>query len=304
MSSALETKILEPDTGSTHTGGEKTVFAIGDVHGHLLRFVRLLEQEGLIGPCPGCDGMGRVDIVEPSGEVIECPECEGTCMVRARHDVEIIMLGDVGHFGYGGSPTGDMITYEYAERFADLILWGNHDRAVFSPRHIFSGYERPRPETANKMVELQKKGKMALAADRHGYLLTHAGLHAAFKYNKVEDRLKSDPNAFAEWINGISDPLADVDEGEFDKVGVVDSVYHRRGGSSQAGGILWRDFEEKLYDGFRQVFGHSASREHKVRRSKTGYGICIDIGGKKEAGADNCLAGIYLPSEKVVRVDL
>lgn len=276
-----KTDHIETETTEDLSHGERKAFVIGDFHGHVNRFEELLLQEGLL-------------VVDPDGPF---------GFRRAREDeVEIICLGDVGHFGHGGSPTGDKLSYRIADEFADLLLWGNHDRAVFEPWHAFSGFQMPEPEVVEHMMALTKAGRLQLAAARHGFLLTHAGLHASFKYNDVSEDLKTDPEAFAEWINVISDPDAEVPDSN--RHATRDAISQRRGGRSKAGGILWRDYEEKLFGGFPQVFGHSASSKHKVRHSNTGTGTCIDIGGKGDRPGDECLAGMYLPDRKVVRVDL
>jgi hypothetical protein len=165
------------------------------------------------------------------------------------------------------------------------------------------------------------EGRLQVALEAHGFLITHAGLAAAFKQQKVDEKLKTDLTAFVEWIND-QDELGlgkdDAFAADTQALGIINAISYRRGGMGSVGGILWRDIEEGLYDGFRQIFGHSADhKEHKVRyvtkgthtrkppEAKWDGSYCIDIGGK--GGSDpkaNCLAGIWLPSEKVVRVDL
>jgi len=98
---------------------------------------------------------------------------------------------------------------------------------------------------------------------------------------------------------------------------VRDAIAIKRGGHAHAGGILWRDIEEKLYPEFRQVFGHSA--DHKYREVRycnqwgysrleipeyAGQSYCIDVGGPDKWPGAKCLAGIWLPEERIVRVDL
>lgn len=247
---------------------DKDVFVIGDVHGHLDRLEALLLKAG-------------------------CNE----------KDCYVVQLGDLGHFGgRHGSPTGDLLCWQmFRDGGLDYVLWGNHDRAVVDPRHHFGGYEAPKgPEIKHIMKLMAAEGRLLLAIEAHGWLLTHAGLHAQFKYNTVPFD-KTDVGAIADWIN-----LHPVDEDPEDRTltAVVNAIGGKRGGWSPYGGILWRDISEKLF-GVPQVFGHSASYKRKIRGQAKDW-WCIDIGGKggREDPKGNCLAGIWLPSQEVVRVDL
>jgi hypothetical protein len=139
-----------------------------------------------------------------------------------------------------------------------------------------------------------------------------------FEKQNVPDIYKTDPVAFADWINGIEDPDA-ISHPE--QEAVRDCIGKKRGGRVPHGGILWRDISEKLFDGFPQVFGHSADwKEHQVRYCSRAWhtrdpehyaehheglaSYCVDIGGKGDNPGDNCLAGVWLPEGRVVRVDL
>ena len=162
---------------------------------------------------------------------------------------------------------------------------------------------------------------------RSGFLITHAGLAQAFKGQNVDQKLKIDLREFVAWMNEEDAKYLDAHlsidlDAEPDKnaTGIRDAISAHRGGGSNVGGILWRDINEKLYGGFRQVFGHSADPENQVRYCwKNGHtrdkdlvptnfrdsmSYCIDIGGKPGRPGNSCLAGIYLPSETTVRVDL
>jgi hypothetical protein len=228
--------------------------------------------------------------------------------------VDVVLVGDVGHFGHDASPTGDLLTWQAAYHWADVILWGNHDRALVSQAHQFRGYMRAYPETTRFIEMAREKQKMKLAHAAHGFLITHAGLHSAFRHLHLDQEIKQDPYAFAEWINQV-EPW-DV-EATYEQAIMQDAVSYKRGGREDFGGILWRDINESLYFEFRQVFGHSADhQEQKVRACwentnkriewkdtespQYSHSYCVDIGGKDE----HCLAGIYLPSEKIVHVNL
>lgn len=245
---------------------------IGDVHGHLDRLEALLVQEG----------------------VVHNDE-------RVNHEIEVIQLGDLGHFGgSSGTPSGDGLCYAAAlDGWIDLLLWGNHDRAVVDSIHAFSGYQKPDPEIIHIMKILESVGTLRMCAARHGFFISHAGLHAGFKDQDVGDVDKDDPIAVATYINNL-----EKQERPGLNSAIWDAVGRSRGGPSPYGGILWRDFEEKLWRGFPQVFGHSASRKHNVR--KDGHSWCIDIGGKggHYDPDGNTLAGIWLPEQEIVQVNL
>ena len=298
------------------------VFVIGDVHGHIDRLEALLKQEGLLAWCHLCQGSG---LRHPADLASQCEKCLGEGTLRVREDVTVIQLGDLGHFGVDGSPTADLLAYKYVtkNRWADVVLWGNHDRALVDPNHAFGGFTgaRMNREVGHYINILMEEGRLMLAMEAHDFLITHAGLAAAFKQQKVPAQLKTDPAAFADWINDEDEKFLETKECDKNAWGIRDAISRKRGGSGSVGGILWRDIDENLYDGFRQVFGHSADhKEHAVRYCwKGGYtrkiesmkhtdqsraSYCIDIGGKGDLKEDQCLAGTWLPSETIVRVDL
>lgn len=302
------------------SNAERDCLVIGDLHGHLDRFEALLKQEGLLDRCESCNGSGIVMRGAPDPDCDprhDCRRCDGDGWARTDRDVDVVLVGDIGHFGKDGSPTGDLLTWRAAVLWANVILWGNHDRAMVDQGHAFSGFQRMPHEVFHWIARARNEGKLKLAHTAHDFLITHAGLHLVFKNQKVDPELKSDPYAFAEWINGVEDPDAPFDD--VDRIAIRDAVGSKRGGGSPSGGILWRDVNEKLYDGFRQVFGHSADHKSRMIRYcwKDGnsrkfesiprganFSYCIDISGSNEVPGAKCLAGIWLPSEDLVRVDL
>lgn len=279
----------------------RETLVIGDFHSHVTRLQEFLLQEGLV----------------------EFDDYGNPTRLR-RDEVEIVLLGDVGHFG--GTPRSDIAAWDLAEQVADICLWGNHDIAIVNPNHAFGGYHFD-PSFEHTVIPLWRRlleeGRLLLAYESHGFLLTHAGLTDAIKQTKgIPAEILKDPKLFADWINEASDWEADV---ETPKKVVRDTIGSRRGGWSPVGGILWRDIREGLFtpaprrkEGFRQIFGHSADHEkHAVRKAGREHATwdlsmssdlypsyCIDVGGRSEVGEDHCIAGIYLPSEKIVRLDL
>lgn len=292
---------------------------IGDLHGHYDRLEALLTQEGIVGTCPDCEGMGDILIAQPDNTQF-CDRCQGDGIARIDFDTKVILVGDVGHFGVGGSATGDLITWKAALAWTDVILWGNHDRAVFEPQHEHRGLDKGFPETLHLIKIALAEGKLKLAVEDHGFLITHAGVHPGiFNKGNLPDEIADNPSKFADWINEINAPEDFIDprEGQnYHQNLVRDAISNRRGGRHPYGGILWRDIEEALYKGFRQIFGHSADyKEYQVRYCYdhvntrkpdliTDPSYCIDVGGKGDKIEENCLAGIYLPDETIVRVDL
>lgn len=234
----------------------KRTLCIGDVHGHHDRLHALLEQEGVV------DGAERVAT-----------------------DVEVIQLGDLGHFGYGQTRAKDHAAWCSLERgWLDLVLWGNHDRAVMDRKHRFAGYESPRTETFALMWEAAGAGKVKLAVARHGYLLTHAGLHPQW-----ETAL----HATAASAEDVADLL---DSGTPELRQAIDSISRHRGGMSREGGILWRDESEPLSATWPQVFGHTRGGTVRVQ----GDSYCVDVGDAHNGR----LAALWLPEKRIAQVQL
>lgn len=249
------------------TSSKRRSLIIGDTHGHLDRLEALLKQGGLI------DEHGL-----PTDE---------------RYGVETIQLGDLGHYG-ADTQARDRDIWERAPAWLDVILWGNHDRAVIDGRHFFMGYQKPFPETVEAINKAVKDGQLLLAREAHGFLLTHAGLHASYKYNKAPQESAA---ATAEWLNAHEDE----DSQDQDFLAIRDAISRTRGGRSTNGGILWRDASESLYKPYRQVFGHSAKDKVRTYQTgKTGNSFCVDVGNQ----FNGRLAAIWLPSEEVVEVNL
>lgn len=233
---------------------------MGDVHGHLDRLKALLEAAGVEG-----------------------------------HTV--IQLGDLGHYGITQSQRADADTWAYAHKHIHHVLWGNHDYAVHHSQHIFGGYREPFHETLDLMRRMIHEGRMHLAMEAHGFLLTHAGLAKAFRGQNVDPAIKTDLKAFVAWIESCERERHPPTP----YIGIRDAISGYRGGGANAGGILWRDAREKLYPNFRQIFGHTA-KDGKVRKytGDHGFSYCIDTG----TTTNGRLAGIWLPSEEIIDIQV
>lgn len=187
---------------------------------------------------------------------------------------DIVQLGDLGQFDAESMP-GDALCYGLAHQYHMRVLWGNHDLAVKDSHHTFRGYVQPPDGT----IVIMDRVNPSFAAARHGYLLTHAGLHPLFY------PAGGSADAMAREINQV---------GEQHMRAIIDFISQYRGGFDPAGGVVWRDAREPLAD-IPQVFGHTRGL---VRR----YGehrFCIDVA---EKGASTNLVGLWLPEERLVAV--
>lgn len=275
-----------------------STFVIGDVHGHLDRLEALLRAVDILGDCPACNGMGNTPCPDPGLPDYECAKCDGYGVARIDHETLVIQLGDLGHFGATGSPTGDMLCWNVVtqSQWCDIVLWGNHDRALVDGGHSFKGFEKPDPTTLHYVKRLHKDGRLMLAFAAHGHLLTHAGLSASFKHQRVDPALKYDVEKFADWINDEDERWLVESECDPQAAMIRDCIGTKRGGSSEHGGILWRDSHEDLFARWPQVFGHS--KGHLIR-TYNDNSYCIDLGDEHNGR----LAGMWLPSREFVQID-
>lgn len=254
---------------STNKGritSELPTLIIGDVHGHYDRLLALLRQEGLV-----------------------CSDSEERTDLEAR----IIQLGDLGHFGITGSPTGDLFCYELARDIGIEVLFGNHDRAVVDSYHKHTGYESPDLATIQAMDDLVRDQRMNLATSSYGFVIVHAGIHRAYdKQYNIENA-----DELVQLVNG-------------NDLRLTKPISSHRGGASSHGGILWMDWRyEKHSEKFKYICGHTClavrekfsgvQAEKVVEPEKDSYGNWnIDIGT-----IDNgLLAGIWLPEERIVTI--
>lgn len=215
-------------------------FVIGDVHNHVELLAQLLDKSGALA--------------------------EGA---------EVVLLGDVGQYD-SETHAGDLLTWQLVERLPNrTVLWGNHDYANVKPDlHGFRGHEMCYPE----VMEIIRRVKPKFAVERHGYLLTHAGLAPRF-----EAPADTPIELIAEVLN------------ECEGLPVIDDISYRRGGFATQGGILWRDESEPLAD-IKQVFGHSRGDVRRFGPNQQSW--CIDVASKDNGQ----LVGLWLPDLKIVAV--
>lgn len=216
----------------------KRTFVIGDVHGHNPELIELLLKAN----------------IEPGQE-----------------DVEIVQLGDLGHFGED-STERDYLCYGIAQAWGMKVLWGNHDMACLMPDvHGFRGFKMPPSATLALMAQVAPK----FAHAAHGFLITHAGLHPKFLVR-------------GETVESLADRL-NVSFGSH----VINAIGRARGGFHNEGGILWRDDREGLAR-IPQVYGHTRGL---VRENQNRWRIDV-----AEKGDVTNLVGLWLPECKLVAV--
>ncbi len=201
---------------------------------------------------------------------------------RIDEDTLVVCTGDLGDFRHN-SKDRDQKAYELADDWIDLMLWGNHDYSLINKRIAFGGYTEPNPETARIMLDWMAAGKIKFAFQTHGFLLTHAGLHRkAMKENYDLDG----------WVTALNDQTCPPE--------YLYNIPPHRGGWENWGGIIWRDDDETLHSGLKQVYGHSRGQAVRQHGGVGNYSYCLDIGYHTV----DSLAGIWLPEERVARIDL
>lgn len=237
---------------------------IGDVHGHYDRLYELLRAAGVI------DVRGK----------------------RVDHDTEVIQIGDLGDCSED-SRAGDLACWELVrDRVIDLVIWGNHDRAVFHPGHFFSAYGEPIGATTEIMSSLVEEERVVIAAHRHGHLITHAGLDDEWR--------QREPRLDLETAADLAETLVAIESDTSHKfVAVIDAIEPLRGGHDPVGGVLWRHCgrpgDPAQLVGVPQIVGHTKGED--VRRDERGN-WCIDIGTRRNGR----LAALRLPSMEVVEI--
>lgn len=283
---------------------EKPVLAIGDVQGHLDRLEGLLLQEGVLGPCGVCGGSGDVSEDE-TGPAEFCPNCKGVGSARINRDVVVVQLGDLID-ARPDTQTQDSLCVHFGEAWLDYVLWGNHDRPVIDPNNgiCFGGYMRPLPEVVHVIHRMRHEGRFRLAMNAHGFLLVHAGLPVADLYEDLRESPESPE--FGEYLeqldcNVLENTIYRMSGSHYDGkptpeieafTRLRDSIGYDRGGGQPYGGLLWRDFDEPLFAGVRQVFCHSSAANVRTVGDPPSY--CLDLSKHGALGA------IWLPDERVV----
>jgi hypothetical protein len=208
---------------------------------------------------------------------------EAAGLKEAGHEHTIVQIGDLGHIGWG-TQERDLACWRFADEHGFQLIWGNHDRAVVDTRkHSFGGFSVPLTDTVLIMDRMEREGRIKFAMEIEGWLLTHAGISSGF--NQMLAKFEGKPKEVARYINASP-------HGE-----LINAIGYERGGGSPRGGILWRDASEYLWKGVPQIFGHTATRTGEPQGEHDQWWN-IDVGVKE----CQTLAGMWLPSQRVVRV--
>jgi len=160
-----------------------------------------------------------------------------------------------------------------------IHLLGNHDISYMSHNTaLCSGWTEHKQDIIDKIICPDEWKKMKLFEYRHGYLLSHAGIH---------------PSIFSHPILGINEDQVTsmCNKAIFDlESGIVNPVLnsgHARGGPNRIGGILWLDWNHEFitcYDSnnneIKQIVGHTAQFEPRQKDSSW----CLDTQNKNYVG--------------------
>jgi hypothetical protein len=243
---------------------------LGDLHGSLDAFRRILTQAGLL------DGDSW----------------------RGGHTI-LVQLGDVIDRG-----PDSIATYEFLAglqirarkgKGRVIRLLGNHEVHLLEGGHDLTNF--PEPEAlAERIRQDVLDGKVQAAFAHAGWLFTHAGLH----FNLLQ-RLRGDMQASAETKQRftlrrlaahLNLKLRNAIE-HSDYSHPIFAVGKARGGDSETGGIFWADFDSELKTPARaprvhQVFGHTPEgyKGARFRQTTDGRRINIDIGIVEDFGGN------------------
>lgn len=179
---------------------------------------------------------------------------------KKRKDWRIISVGDMANLAkdpeFRGFVSYDLRTLELAERYVDTITVGNHE--VYWTHHLAIGNwygmaETLTPDVAYqlyKMVghEYGPEGLFQAAAEAHGWVISHAGLHARY-----QQHFSGNPEEVAETLNRM---LAERALGKAPATYVIDGD----------DGIFWmRPPRHDKYEEsprLKQIVGHTPDKNH------------------------------------------
>lgn len=198
----------------------------------------------------------------------------------------LLQIGDL----VDGRNPEDFETLEYGMDRFDVLIAGNHETALLGGKS-FDGNSVPRPEIEQSLRRLARQGRLEIAWESHGVLVSHAGAH---------------PDLFA--ASSAAEVSAQANEHWFQFLGrsieapeLFDTDHHR-GGTSAAGGMLWQDWYALLASpaaNYQQIVGHTPLGGVEARPDAHAYGI--DTGGDRLGIAVISEAGICFGSSIIPR---
>ena len=186
----------------------------------------------------------------------------------------LIQVGDLIHGGHHEN-IDDELCAELLLPIFDTVVLGNHEVPHLFPslkeQLAFNGQTPLSRKTFELLANAYGVGKLVVATEANGWLITHAGVHPLI------DQLPEDnADAAAELRGGFARLIAgkETDSSYFLWIG------RGRGGFDPVGGVLWNDYRsmELVTQTRRQVFGHTPQISKGFAQHESVW--CIDAGAK------------------------
>jgi len=249
----------------------RRTIAVGDLHGDLNAFRKILTHEDLLD---GDSWRGGRKILVQTGDVID----RGPASLAT-----FKFLGDLQVRASKGQ--GKVVR-----------LAGNHEVMLLEGDFSLTDFSAA-DKVADKLREEVLTGRVQAAFSYGGWLFTHAGVsHSLQSRLRAEMRAETErPRRFtlkrlAEHLNRKL--VRAVETGCYDDP--IFAVGEARGGlKDSGGGIFWADFDDELHappraPRFHQVFGHTPEGYSgaQFRKTSDGRRINIDIGITDDYGGN------------------
>jgi len=187
----------------------------------------------------------------------------------------VAQLGDLLHLGHR-TAEADRQTLAAGTRWIDLQLLGNHEGFyAFSMDSCWWNHmatpDQVHPEVLATLTQQAREGRWRIAATIDGWLLTHAGVHPAYR-----PELGDEPSGIAQaLVTTFADRLA---AGQ--RVPVIDCSGPVRGYDPAPGGVLWCDMSEieplAADNSVRQIVGHTPQEAPRMVGDRL---WAVDTGG-------------------------
>jgi hypothetical protein len=208
------------------------------------------------------DVHGSVDLLDTTLQRLGIIDSGGN---RLNPNVHLLSIGDL----VDGRNPQDGETLERASNWFDTVLVGNHEAAILGYGH-FDGLDKKDPELVGLLREQIYEGRIKLAHNAHGTLLTHAGVSGQSPYPDIDT---AEYYLNKEWERTTLAP------GHLPRE--LFALDRHRGGGSAQGGALWQDWRGLLESptDYSQIVGHSPLGSPETNPS--GRVACIDQGGER-----------------------
>jgi hypothetical protein len=182
----------------------------------------------------------------------------------------VVMLGDVFD-AHNDSPEDARRTATWLkEKLRDprfICLWSNHDLVYGLPGHEVAlhcpGFSAAKAKAIRAVLKREDWKKMKVACMAEGWLLSHAGFHPAWGESTLEGILARCAVAERLAARGQVDPIL--------AQGIPP-------GLGRFAGPIWQDFSSALpIKGIRQLVGHTADENVRIKHLGDGVMACIDV---------------------------